>query len=70
MNSAKPSLMKNRNLFILLVIVCVLAPGIHYFVGGRNFDNSTLRNAMTAVQILGGIALIVLYGREKEEKTS
>ncbi|MCB0620775.1 MAG: hypothetical protein KDC43_05145 [Saprospiraceae bacterium] len=58
--------MKNRNLFLLLVFICVLAPGIHYFVAGRQFDHTTLRNVLVGVQILGGIALLLLYGRKAD----
>jgi hypothetical protein len=59
--------MKNRNLFILLIIICVLAPGIHYFIGGKQFDNSSIRNILVGVQIVGGLLLLFLYGR-KESK--
>lgn len=59
--------MKNRNLFILLIIICVLAPGIHYFIGGKQFDNSAIRNILVGVQIIGGLLLLFLYGR-KESK--
>lgn len=60
--------MQNRNLFILLVILCVLAPGIHYFVSGDNAEHSTLRNVLVGVQIVGGIALIALFGMKREKK--
>ncbi len=60
--------MENRNLFILLVIICVLAPGVHYFIAGKNFDHTLLRNVLTGIQILGGVALLVLYGRGKKGK--
>ena len=60
--------MKNRNnLFILLVVICVIAPGIHYFIGGRNYDHGTVRNALVGAQILGGIALLLFFGKSRSE---
>jgi hypothetical protein len=60
--------MKNRNLFILLVIICVIAPGFHYFIGGKSFDNTTTRNILVGIQILGGLILLFLYGRKADNK--
>jgi hypothetical protein len=62
--------MNNRNLFILLVIICVLAPGIHYFIAGRDMDNTGTRNMMVGAQVLGGFLLLFLFGRSKAGQKS
>lgn len=63
--------MKNRNLFLFLVIVFVIAPAIHYFIAGENFDNSVIRNVLVGIQALVGIVLLVVYGRKpKHQDTS
>ena len=62
--------MENRNFFILLVIICVLTPGIHYFIAGKNFDNATIRNILVGVQVLGGLILLFVYGKKPEKKKS
>jgi len=59
--------MKNRNLFLFLVIICIIAPAIHYFVAGKNFENANVRNILVGVQALAGVALVVLYGRKSKE---
>lgn len=59
--------MKNRNLFLLLVIVVIVAPAIHYFIAGQNFDNSSVRNILVGIQIIVGIVLLVVYGRKTKE---
>jgi len=56
--------MKNRNLFVLLVVLVVLAPGIHYFIGGADQEQTTVRNILVGLQIVGGIVLLLLYGRK------
>jgi len=58
--------MKNRNLFLFLVIICIIAPAIHYFVAGKNFDNTNVRNILVGIQALAGVALVVLYGRKSK----
>ena len=62
--------MNNRNLFILLVIICVLAPGIHYFIAGRDMDNTSTRNLLVSLQILGGFMLLFMFGRSRTERKS
>lgn len=59
--------MENRNLFILLVVICVLAPGVHYFMSGNNFDNTSTRNILVGLQILGGFVLLFLYGKKPKK---
>jgi len=58
--------MKNRSLFIILVIICILAPGIHYFISGNNFDNTTIRSILVGIQIVAGLALLLLYGMKSK----
>lgn len=62
--------MENRNLFITLVLACVLAPGLHYFIAGKDLDNSTIRNVLVGVQILGAIVLLLIYGKKRARKNS
>ena len=57
--------MKNRSFFIFLVILCVIVPGIHYFIAGKNSEHELLRNLLVLAQIVGGIMLIVLYGLKR-----
>jgi uncharacterized membrane protein len=56
--------MKNRNLFNFLILIFVVAPAIHYFIGGENSQNTDLRNAMVVVQAVVGIVLMVVFGRK------
>lgn len=60
--------MQNKILVIMIIIICVIGPGIHYFIGGRNFENSNLRNMLVGLQILGGLVVIFFVGRQKEKK--
>jgi hypothetical protein len=59
--------MKNRNLFLLLVIIVIVAPAIHYFIAGENYGNSSVRSVLVGIQILVGIILLVVYGRKKKD---
>ena len=59
--------MKNRNLFVFLVTIVIVAPAIHYFIAGDNFDNSIFRNILVGIQILVGIALLVFFGRKTKD---
>jgi len=60
--------MQNRNLFILLVIICILAPGIYFFIAGKDSEHSMLRNALVGVQVVGGIILLIIFGRKPVKK--
>jgi len=60
--------MKNRNLFILIIIVFILAPAIHFFIAGKDVEQSTLRIVLVGLQILGGIFLVIYYGLKPKEK--
>jgi len=57
--------MKNRNLFLLLVILVILAPAIHYYIGGKNEENTTVRNVLVGVQIAVGVLLLLIFGIKK-----
>jgi hypothetical protein len=59
--------MKNRNLFLLLVIIVIVAPAIHYFIAGENYENSSIRSILVGIQVLAGIVLLVVFGRRKKE---
>ncbi|MBK9256617.1 MAG: hypothetical protein IPM42_14100 [Saprospiraceae bacterium] len=63
--------MKNRNLFFLLVAIVIVAPAIHYFIAGENYNNTSIRNILVGIQILVGVVLLVVYGRKNKnsEKT-
>lgn len=61
--------MKNRNLFLFLVILVIVTPAIHYFIAGENYDNSSTRNALVGVQMVVGIALLLLFGRKPGSKS-
>ena len=58
--------MQDRILLIMIIIICVIGPGIHYFIGGRNFDNSNVWNILVGLQIVGGLAVIFFVGRQKK----
>ncbi|MCB0647492.1 MAG: hypothetical protein KDC49_12575 [Saprospiraceae bacterium] len=58
--------MKNRNLFLLLVAIVIVAPAIHYYIAGENYDNTLLRNILVGVQILVGLVLLVVFGRQQK----
>ncbi|MBL7979302.1 MAG: hypothetical protein JNN12_13260 [Bacteroidetes Order II. Incertae sedis bacterium] len=60
--------MKNRNLFNFLIVICIITPGIYYFISGDQLGNTTLRNLLVVVQIVAGLLLLFLYGR-KPDKT-
>ncbi len=60
--------MKNRNLFLLLVIVVLVVPGIHFFIAGKNAETSSLRNVLVGVQVLVGFALLFLFRKPEEKK--
>lgn len=60
--------MKNRTLFLFLVILVIVSPAIHYFIAGENYENSAVRNALVAIQVLVGVALLIIYGRKANEK--
>jgi hypothetical protein len=59
--------MENRRVFLFLVIVFIITPGIHYFVAGEHYDNSKLRNTAVVAQIIVGLVLIFFYGRKPKE---
>jgi hypothetical protein len=59
--------MKNRNLFLFLVIICIIAPAIHYFIAGKNYGDTNIRSILVGVQALAGIALLIIYGRKSKE---
>lgn len=59
--------MKNRNLFLVLVIIVIVAPAIHYFIAGNNSDNSNLRNILVGVQIFVGIILLLVFGMKRKD---
>ena len=63
-----PQSMKNRNLFLLLVIVVLVVPGIHFFIAGNNAETSSLRNVLVGVQVLVGFALLFLFRKPEEKK--
>ena len=58
--------MKNRNLFLFLVILVIVTPAIHYFIAGESYYNSSTRNILVGVQVLVGIFLLVIYGRKQK----
>jgi len=60
--------MKNRSLFILIVIAFVIAPAIYFFVAGKNFENSDIRNILVGIQVLAGVVLLIVYGRKTRDK--
>lgn len=60
--------MENRNLFVLLVIVTVLAPAIYFFISGRNYDHSSTRNILVVFQFLGGLALWYFFAFKAKKK--
>jgi|GEM_PF-4465991 len=64
--------MKSSTAMVLIIIlVCMVGPGINYFLSGRSYDNSALRNLLVVVQILGGVGLIILLrGRGVQKKDS
>ena len=59
--------MKNRNLFLFLVIICIISPAIHYFIEGKNYGDTNIRSILVGVQALAGIALLIIYGRKSKE---
>jgi hypothetical protein len=63
--------MKNRNLFFLLIIIVIVAPAIHFFIAGKNYNSSSIRNILVGIQILVGVVLLLVYGRKNKnsEKT-
>ena len=58
--------MKNRSLFLLLVIVVILAPAIHYFIGGDNQENTQIRNVLVGIQIICGVVLLIVFGKKSK----
>jgi len=61
--------MENRNLFVLLVIIAVLAPAIYYFVSGRNYDHTSIRSILVVFQFLGGLALLYFFAFKTKKKS-
>jgi len=56
--------MKNRNLFVFLIIIFIVTPAIHYFVAGEQYDNTDFRNVVVVLQALVGLILVIMYGRK------
>ncbi|GEM_PF-1250220 len=62
--------MKNRNFFLLLVIICIFAPAVHYFIAGKDQEHSTIRNVLVVVQIAAGVLLLFLFGRNPGKRNT
>ncbi len=60
--------MKNRSLFLFLVILVILTPAIHYFIAGESYDNSNTRNILVGIQVFVGIVLLVVFGGKQKKR--
>lgn len=58
--------MKNRNLFLLIVVVFLITPAIYYFISGKNNDGDDIRNILVAIQAIAGFALLIIFGRKNK----
>jgi hypothetical protein len=59
--------MKSRSFVYFTAIVFIVGSGLHYFISGENYHNSTTRNVLVVLQILFGLVLAFLY-RPKKHK--
>lgn len=57
--------MKYRSLFFFMALVFIVGGGLHYFISGENYTNSTTRNVLVVLQILFGLVLAFFYRPRK-----
>lgn len=54
--------MKNQlSFFKLLLIIVLVAPALHYFVGGKSHANGTIRDVLVVLQLVVGLGLLLFY---------
>jgi hypothetical protein len=56
--------MKNRQLFLLLVVIVIVTPAIHFFISNADNDATNLRKLLVGVQMLAGLMLLFYFGRK------
>jgi hypothetical protein len=58
---------RNRD-FAILVVLFIIAPGIHFFLSGENHLVPVLRSYLVAAQILVGLVLAYWFWNKKRQE--